>query len=137
MNPTIRNSIAMMGGLILGSAVNMALITLGAVLVPPPTGADTSSIEAMIESMALYEAKHFLFPFLAHSLGTLVGAIFAAKVAATHQLTMAVAVGLVFLAGGIYMVLLLPSPIWFSTLDLVAAYLPMSYLGYKLVTKNR
>jgi len=34
------------------------------------------------------------------------------------------------------MVLSLPSPIWFNALDLIGAYLPMAYLGYKLVTKS-
>jgi hypothetical protein len=136
MNPIILNSIAIIGGLILGSAVNMGLISLGAVLVPPPAGADVSTMEALSEAMHLYEPKHFLFPFLAHSLGTLAGAIFAAKVAATHKLIIAAVVGVAFLAGGITMVLSLPSPIWFNALDLIGAYLPMAYLGYKLVTKS-
>lgn len=136
MNPIILNSIAIIGGLILGSAVNMGLISLGAVLVPPPAGADVSTMETLSEAMHLYEPKHFLFPFLAHSLGTLAGAIFAAKVAATHKLIIAAVVGVAFLAGGITMVLSLPSPIWFNALDLIGAYLPMAYLGYKLVTKS-
>jgi hypothetical protein len=63
---------------------------------------------------------------------TLAGAILAAKVAATHKLIIAVVIGLAFLAGGTIMVLSLPSPIWFNALDLIVAYLPMSYLGYKL-----
>jgi len=45
MNPIPLNSMAMSGGLILGSVVNMGLISLGAELVPPPTGADITSIE--------------------------------------------------------------------------------------------
>ncbi|MFT5674265.1 MAG: hypothetical protein ACI808_000180 [Paraglaciecola sp.] len=136
MNTIVLNSIAIVGGLILGGAVNMGLILVGAELVPPPVGGDTSSMEGLAEAMHLYEPKHFLFPFLAHSLGTLVGAVFAAKVAATHKLIIAFAIGVAFLAGGITMVLSLPSPIWFNALDLIGAYLPMAYLGYKWVEKN-
>ena len=136
MNPTMLNSIAIIGGLILGGVVNMGLISIGAELVPPPAGVDASSMEALAKAMHLFEPKHFLFPYLAHSLGTLAGAILAAKIAATHKLKIAIVIGLAFLAGGISMVFNLPSPIWFNTLDLIGAYLPMSYLGYKLVTIN-
>jgi hypothetical protein len=136
MHPIILNSIAIFGGLIIGSAVNMGLISLGGVLIPPPEGLDVSSMAALTEAMPLFEPKHFLFPFLAHSFGTLVGAIFAAKVAATHKLIMAVVIGVAFLIGGIIMVFSLPSPAWFNALDLIVAYLPMAYLGYKLMKKN-
>jgi hypothetical protein len=43
------------------------------------------------------------------------------------------AIGFAFLAGGVMMVLTLPgTPWWFVATDLVLAYLPMAYLGYKL-----
>jgi len=45
----------------------------------------------------------------------------------------AMAIGFAFLAGGVMMVLMLPAtPVWFILLDLIVAYLPMAYLGYKL-----
>lgn len=136
MNPVVPNSIAIVGGLVLGGVVNMGLITIGGELVPPPVGADVSSMEGLAAAMQLYEPKHFIFPFLAHSLGTLAGAVFAAKVAATLKLFMALLIGLAFLAGGTIMVMSVPAPIWFSTLDLVGAYLPMAYLGHRLATIN-
>lgn len=132
----ILNAIAIFGGLIIGSAVNMGLISLGGELIPPPPGLDVSNMEALAEAMHQFEPKHFIFPFLAHALGTLVGATFAAKIAATHQLAMALVVGAAFFAGGLTMVFSLPSPMWFNALDLIAAYLPMAYLGYKLVNRR-
>jgi hypothetical protein len=110
----------------------MGLISLGAELVPPPV----STMEGLSKAMTLFEPIHFLFPFLAHLLGTLAGAILAAKVAATHKLPIALVIGLIFLAGGISMVMNVPSPIWFNVTDLIAAYLPMAYLGYKLIAIN-
>ena len=136
MKPIILNSIAIIGGLVLGSIVNMALVSLGGELVPPPAGADFSSMEGLTAAMAQYEPKHFLFPFLAHALGTFTGALFAVTVAATHKLSMALIIGAVFQAGGTYMVFLLPSPLWFNALDLLFAYIPMSLIAYKLLTKT-
>ena len=136
MKSIILNSIAILGGLVLGGVVNMGLISLGAELIPPPAGADVSTMEALEKAMPLFMPKHFVFPFLAHTLGTLAGAVFAAKVAATHKLIIAFVIGVAFLAGGIAMVFSLPSPIWFNSLDLIVAYLPMAYLGYKVVKRN-
>ncbi|WNC72345.1 hypothetical protein RGQ13_19840 [Thalassotalea psychrophila] len=136
MKSIILNSIAILGGLVLGSVVNMGLISLGGEIVPPPAGADVSTMEGLEKAMPLFMPKHFVFPFLAHSLGTLAGAVFAAKVAVTHKLIIAFVIGVAFLAGGIAMVISLPSPIWFNSLDLIGAYLPMAYLGYKFVKRN-
>lgn len=135
MNSIAKNSIAIIGGLVLGGLVNMGLVTLGSELVPPPPGIDTSTMEALVAAMPLFESKHFVFPFLAHAFGTLAGAMFATKVAATQKLKMALVIGVVFLAGGITMVYSLPAPLWFNALDLIGAYLPMAYLGYKLGEK--
>jgi len=49
---------------------------------------------------------------------------------------LALAIGVLFLAGGISMVFMLPSPTWFTLLDLIGAYIPMAYLGGKLAIKK-
>jgi hypothetical protein len=78
------------------------------------------------------QPKHFLMPFLAHALGTFVGAFIAAKIAATSKMVIAIAIGIVFMIGGIMMVMMLPSPLWFDATDLALAYIPMAYLGSRL-----
>jgi len=41
--------------------------------------------------------------------------------------------GILFLLGGVSMVIMLPeTPIWFILLDLICAYIPMAYLGNKM-----
>ena len=92
--------------------------------------------EAMEAHKDLVEPQHLLFPWLAHALGTLVGAAIAARLAAKHHLLMAMVVGLFFLAGGIYMAIIAPAPLWFIVADLALAYLPMAYLGAKLAGKK-
>ena len=132
MKPSIKNILAVVAGVLIGSAVNMALILVSSSVIAPPAGANVSTTEGLQASMHLFEPKHFIFPFLAHSLGTLVGAAAAAFIAASYQLQMALIVGAVFLAGGVASVMMLPSPLWFNALDLVGAYLPMAWIGWKV-----
>ena len=136
MNPILKNIIAVIAGFLCGSLVNGGIIMVSGSVIPPPDGADVTTMEGLKASIHLFEPRHFLMPFLAHALGTLVGAFLAAKLAANHQLKFALVIGILFLAGGITNVILLPSPLWFSVLDLVAAYLPMAYLAGKTAIKK-
>ena len=132
MNPIIKNIIAVIAGFILGSIINMSLITVSGSIIPAPNGADVTTLEGLTATIHLFEPKHFLFPFLAHALGTLGGAFVAAKIAANHKLKFAMSIGFLFLAGGIANIVMLPSPLWFTLVDLVGAYLPMAFVGYQL-----
>ena len=133
MNPILKNIIAVVTGLIAGSAVNMGLIMISGSIISPPDGADVTTMEGLLDAMHLFEPKHFLMSFLAHALGTFIGAVVAAKIAANNKMKFALAIGCFFLIGGIINVILLPSPVWFTLTDLILAYIPMAYLGGKLV----
>lgn len=137
VNPVLRNVLAVVAGFVIGSIVNMALIMIGGKVIPPPAGVDVATMEGLRAGMHLFEPKHFVFPFLAHALGTLVGALVAASLAASRKLVMALVVGALFLVGGIMSVMSLPSPMWFSVLDLVAAYIPMAWLGGTLAARRK
>jgi hypothetical protein len=132
MNTTVKNILAVIAGLVLGSAVNMGLIMLSGYIIPPPGGADVTTMEGLKESIHLFEAKHFIFPFLAHALGTFFGAFIASLIAANHKMKMALIIGFLFLIGGITNIIMIPSPTWFTILDIVGAYMPMAWLGFKL-----
>jgi hypothetical protein len=134
MHPVLRNILGLIIGVIVGSIVNGLIISISGKIVPPPAGADLSTPEGLQQAMAIMEPKHFVMPFLAHAIGTLVGAFIAAKIAVNNQKAIALVVGVVFLIGGIYMVTILPSPMWFNILDLVVAYIPMAYIGWLLAT---
>ncbi|MBX7059556.1 MAG: hypothetical protein K1X75_15945 [Leptospirales bacterium] len=132
----LRNILAVVGGLVLGSVVNMGLIMIGPHLIAPPPGADLSTEAGLAAAMSLFEPRHFIFPFLAHALGSLAGAFLAARIAAKQKLVLALLVGAIFLLGGIYMIVTIPSPLWFALLDLIGAYIPMAYLGARLFRKS-
>jgi hypothetical protein len=136
MNPIIRNILALIGGIIIGSIVNMGIITLGGKIILPPSGVEVMNMESLKSSIHLFEAKHFIFPFLAHALGTLAGAYIASKIVVKHKMKIALGVSAFFLIGGIVNIFMLPSPIWFAVLDLVGAYIPMGWLAGKLTQKN-
>lgn len=131
-----RNILAIPAGLVLGSIVNMALVTAGPLVFPPPEGADITTMEGLKATIHLFGPQNFIFPFLAHALGTLVGAMVAGTVTTVYREKFPYVVAVLFLAGGIANVFMLPSPMWFNVLDLVGAYLPMGWLGGRLVSKS-
>ena len=132
MPQLLRNVLALLAGIAIGGGVNMALITLSPWLIPPPAGVDVNSAESLSKAMHLFEPRHFVMPFLAHALGTLAGALVAYMIAATYKAPMAYVVGAVFLCGGVAASLMIPAPAWFIALDLLAAYLPMAWLGVQI-----
>jgi hypothetical protein len=132
MNPIFKNILAAICGLVTGSVINMSIIMISGSIIPPPAGADISTTEGLTASMHLFEPRHFIFPFLAHALGTFAGAFFASLIAANHKLKFAMGIGIFFLAGGIASVFMLPSPLWYTVLDLGLAYIPMGYLAGRL-----
>lgn len=136
MNTMVRNVAALPAGLVVGSVVNMGLVLLGPVVFSPPSGADVTTTEGLKAALPFFEPKHFVFPFLAHALGTLAGAALAAALAASRKMLFAMLVGLLFFTGGVANILMLPSPVWFTVLDLVGAYIPMAWLGARLGGRN-
>lgn len=129
-----RNILAVILGWALGSCVNMGLIQLGHTYFPIE-GLDVNDMEALVEAMKTFEPKHFLFPFLAHALGAFFGALIAGLVAANHKMKFAMAIGGLFLLGGIIVSFMLPAPIWFILTDILLAYIPMAFIAGKIALK--
>ncbi len=121
--------LAVVVGLVVGSVVNMAFIMMSGKVIAPPAGANVTTMEGLKAAMHLFEPKHFLFPFLAHALGTLAGAFVAAWLAPARSAIPSYVVGALFLAGGIANVFMLPSPLWFTAVDLLFAYVPAAWAG--------
>jgi uncharacterized membrane protein len=130
MHPIVKNILAVLAGIVIGSVVNMGIVMLSGSIIAPPAGADVTTMEGLKASLHLFEPKHFIMSFLAHALGTLVGAVVAALIAANNKMAFAISIG------GIANVMMLPSPLWFTILDLVGAYIPMGYLAGKLVIRK-
>ena len=136
MNPILRNILAVIAGIIVGMAVNMGIVILSGSIIPLPDGVDASNPESLKAGMHLFETKHFIFPFLAHAIGTLAGALTAAKIAVNDYMKFALGIGVFFLIGGIANASMIGLPAWFTAIDLTAAYIPMGWLGGKLMMKD-
>lgn len=133
----IRIALSVIVGFFVGSLVNMLIVAAGPSIIPLPPGSDSSSIEKLRESIGNYEAKHFIFPLLAHALGTLTGSAVAARFAGPGLLSAAIISGVLFLAGGIAMDYLVKGPPWYRITDLTLCYLPMTLIACGLEYNGR
>lgn len=137
MSTTLRNVLGVLGGIVIGSVVNMAIVTLGPVVIPPPPGVDVTSIEGLRTTAHLMEPRHYVMPFLAHALGTFAGALAAWMIASTHKAPVAYGLGVFFLCGGIAASFMIPAPVAFIAADLLLAYIPMAWLAIRVGSRMK
>ena len=126
----MKTVLAVIVGVLVGSALNIGLIIAGPEIIPIPEGVDPTDPESLAAGMPDFKPRHFIFPFLAHALGTLVGAGIGAKIAGSPK--PAYFIGGWFLLGGTVNVIILPAPLWFEVMDLVLAYIPMAAVAAML-----
>lgn len=128
----LKNILAVIAGVIIGSIINMGILEVGPAIIPTPEGFDNSTMEKLAETIHLLSPINYITVFLAHGLGTLIGAFIAAKIASTKKKVFALVLGGWFLIGGIAAIFMLPSPTWYIIVDLVGAYIPTAWIGWKL-----
>lgn len=131
MKSKIQNILGLLLGIIIGSIINMSIVTISGNLIPLPIGVNPEDVNSLRENIHVFESKHYIMPFLAHALGTLSGAFIASKIAVTKKKMHAFIVGLFFLVGGISAAYMIGTPILPTTIDLVLAYLPMAWIAHK------
>ena len=106
-----------------GSIINMCFVWLGQQWFPAPAGFKNAL------------PLHFLFPFLAHAMGTLSAAMLMCWLKPKETRRYALIIGIIFLIGGISACFMIPAPWWFIAADLLLAYIPMALLGEYLYNK--
>ena len=132
----VRNILAVILGFMIGNVVNMLVLTAGHAIMPPPAGFDSTSMDGVASTIHLLRPLDYIVPFLAHALGPLVGVFSAMYIAASSRKTIAIILGVLFLAGGIAANIMIPAPMWYRAVDLVFAYVPMAFLGWNLSRKE-
>lgn len=135
MSATFQNTLAFVGGVVALAVAKYAATLLGNAAIPPPVGVDLSTIEGFTAAIPLYEARHWMPAFFEHAVGSMAGGAAAAFLAVSHRMTLALGIGALHMVGGIAAAAMLPFPAWVVAVDLVAMYLPMAWLGGKLVIK--
>jgi hypothetical protein len=125
----LKNVLAIILGTIIMMVLNMFILTIGMSLGVP----DFSQID--LRSLAGAELLYFASPFLAHSIPTIIGPYIGIKIAANNKFLIAMIITSFHLMGGVYMAFFyaeIDAPMWYDIADVVFAYVPMGYLGWKL-----
>lgn len=135
MHPTLRNILVTILGLVIGMLVNGTLINAGTNIFPYPESVDPNNFEHLKEVFKDAPMKYYIFPFLAHALGTLVAAFVACKLAVSEFKKITLVIGGLFIVGGLMANYLIQGPIWFIAADLLLAYIPFAFAGKKLAGK--
>lgn len=134
MHPVFKNAIAVILGWLSGSLVNIGLLKLGNKLYPME-GVSPDEMQALAEIMPSLGPEYFIFPLIAHAVGTFVGALVACLVGAHSRLYLSMAVGFIFFLSAITVNLMLKGPMWFTITDFAFSYFPMAWIAWKLGTK--
>jgi hypothetical protein len=130
-----RYILAVILGIVACFIAKFVVISISGSIISPPEGMNMNDMESIKANAHLFQPKHFIMPFMDHALGSLVGGLVAALVAASRKMTFAIVIGAIHLLGGIAAAFIVPAPIWFIVLDLVVAYIPMAYLGGLIFSK--
>lgn len=131
MHPLLRNILAVVLGIVVCFFLNGFLLGVLMQWIGTPEGFDPQDLA----TYGRLQGIHYLSPFLAHAVPSLVGGAIAAGVAATRKTAMAMIVGGLHLVGGIMAAFMIPAPVWFVVADLTLAYLPMAWLGARAVQR--
>ena len=126
----VRNIIGFIAGYIVGSLVNFGLIMAGMALMP--AGTDFSTPDGVNAAIAQMGPINYAVVFLAHALGAFTGALVASLIAVSHRFVLSLVIGALFLLGGIYAAAVIDAPLWFEAADIILAYIPMAWLGWKI-----
>ncbi len=138
MNSTLRNILAVIAGWFFGSVVNMSIISFYPSIFPLPEQIIEGDMQSLIDNAHLLEIPHLISVFLAHGLGTLGGAFLAAKIGVSRHLLLSMIIGVLFLLGGIAINAMLNfTPLSFSILDILLAYTPMAWVGWRLAHPSK
>ena len=127
----LRKILAVVIGIVAGSAFNLMLVNVSHTLLPE--GIDPNDFEAFRGHMQAGDIplSAMLMVLAAHSGGSLVSGIVCGLIAKRRWYAAAIGLGLWWTCGGIAMLFLLPPPIWFAIADL-ALYIPAALLGVHL-----
>jgi hypothetical protein len=146
MNNTVRNILAaligLVGGMLIGSLLNMGVLMISNFVIPFPEGVNPSDGTSIKNSIHLFETKHYIMPFLAHALGTLIGVFVAFKIIQIFRAPkfiasgIALVIALLFLWGGLATSKSINSPETPMLVDAVLCYIPMAIIGYWLALRS-
>lgn len=130
----LRRILAVPAGLIVGIICITIVEKIGHSLYPPPAAAGSGDMAAMKEYVAHAPFMALFFVIIGYALAAIVSGFTASKIAGNGKHTSAAVCGIIFLCITIYMMVSLPTPIWFWVLGIVVWGLV--FVGSKLALKK-
>ncbi len=132
----LRNVGAVLAGLVVGMAVNMAFVLLNSmVLFPMPEGMDMNDPVQMNAYVATLPTPAFFVVLVAHLGQSFCGGWLAARLGASRPMLLAMIIGVLSLVGGILNMMQIQGPSW-MVIEL-PLYLVVAWLAGRLETKRR
>lgn len=121
-------------GVISGGLVVFLVEMLGNTIYPPPQGTNMSDPESLRAYLQNAPTGSILFVILAWALGSFAGGFVTALINTYAKLQNAMIVGMVLMIFGIFNLIMLPSPLWFTILGILV-FIPFAYGGGMLAIK--
>lgn len=130
----LRKIVAILVGVIATSVAVGLVQQLGHYCYPLPEGTNPNDPEAIKKYVETAPFMPLFFVIISYAVGALVGGFVATKIANDGKKSYAILLGIVFLLTSIYMMIIIPSPIWFWILGISVWGLVL--VGYQLALKN-
>ena len=131
----LRRILAVVLGLIVGSICITVVEKIGHYLCPPPTQAAAGDMEALKVYINDAPFMALFIIILAYALAAVISGFTASKISNNEKPAAAVICGIIFLLMTIYMMVSLPTPIWFWILGIFVWGLV--FVGHKLALKTK
>lgn len=131
----LRRILAVLAGLIAGSIGITVVEKIGHALYPPPVEAEAGDMEALKVYVVQAPFMALFFIILAYALAAVISGFTAAKISNNGKYTAALICGIIFLLMTVYMMVSLPTPIWFWILGILVWGLV--FAGHKLALKTK
>jgi hypothetical protein len=128
--------LALLSGAVAGGLLITLLEYAGHIAFPLPVQVDWSDSAQVAAVLAARPAGALLAVWLAHALGTALGAWCAARFAPRAPLAHGLLIGLLFWIGGIANLAALPHPAWFWVLEL-PSYPVAAWIGARRAWRRR
>ena len=116
----IRNIGAALAGVVTAFVLVMLIEKVGLLIYPPPADLDFSDPEAIKPYIATLPFFALLFPMIAWVVATFTGSLVASKIGTANPLLFAGIVGGLIFAATIANLIMIPHPMWFSIVSLLA-----------------
>ncbi|GAB2652789.1 hypothetical protein [Arenimonas aestuarii] len=116
----LRYVLAFLAGAIVAGFVVAGLEALGHAVYPPPVGIDPGDIEQIKAAVAAMPVGALLFVLFAWVAGAYAGGLVAARLAPGRRGLLAAVVGALVLAAVVANLAMIPHPLWFAALGILA-----------------